>query len=221
MGEPQFMERKRSTALVLAVLTLLVLLGIAARGIAQQSTAGQAAARNTTSTNARTSATRYKVPDNPSAHPAPEQPIPYSHKQHLAFGLKCQECHTNPEPGRLMTFPDTAKCMQCHVTIAKDKPSIQKIAQYSASNQQIPWVRVYKVIPGVTWTHRAHLAAGVKCETCHGDVSQISAMSEVTSVVTMYSCLSCHEINHAKTTCETCHVRPSFEHRSVADVHKN
>jgi Cytochrome c7 and related cytochrome c len=221
MGEPQFMERKRSTALVLAVLTLLVLLGIAARGTAQQSTAGQPAARKTTSTNARTSATRYKVPDNPSPHPAPEQPIPYSHKQHLAFGLKCQECHTNPEPGKLMTFPDTAKCMQCHVTIGKDKPSIQKIAQYAASNQQIPWVRVYKVIPGVDWTHRAHLSAGVKCETCHGDVSQISAMSEVTSVVTMYSCLSCHEMNHAKTACETCHARPSFEHSSAADVSKN
>jgi hypothetical protein len=111
--------------------------------------------------------------------------------------------------------------MQCHVTIAKDKPSIQKIAQHAASNQPIPWVRVYKVIPGVNWTHRAHLSAGVKCETCHGDVSQISAMSEVTSVVTMYSCLTCHEMNHAKATCETCHARASFERPSVADVRKN
>jgi len=214
------MERKRSTALMLVALTLLALLGIATRGTARQSPAGQEPTHKTTSASARMSS-KHIVPDNPSPHPAPEQPIPYSHKQHLAFGLKCQECHTNPEPGKLMTFPDTAKCMQCHVTIAKDKPSIQKIAQYAASNQQIPWVRVYKVIPGVNWTHRAHLAAGVKCETCHGDVSQISAMSEVTSVVTMYSCLNCHEMNHAKTTCETCHVRPSFEHRSAADVRKN
>ena len=122
------MERKRSTALVLAALTLLVLLCIASRDVAQQSSAGQPAVHKTTTVNARTSATKYKVPDNPSPHPPPEQPIPYSHKQHLAFGLKCQECHTNPEPGKLMTFPDTAKCMQCHVTIGKDKPSIQKIA---------------------------------------------------------------------------------------------
>lgn len=220
MGASRFMERKRSTALELVASTLLILLGIATRGFAQQSSAGQPPAHKTTIANAH-AAVRHLVPDNPSPHPAPEQPIPYSHKQHLAFGLKCQECHTNPGPGKLMTFPDTAKCMQCHVTIGKDKPSIQKIAQYAASNQQIPWVRVYKVIPGVTWTHRAHLSAGVKCETCHGDVSQISAMSEVTSVVTMYSCLSCHEMNHAKTTCETCHSRPSFEHTSVADVRKN
>jgi hypothetical protein len=213
--ESKFMARMRSTTLVLVALTLL---GIATRGIAQQLLAGQPATK--TSASVHTSA-KHMVPDNPSPHPAPEQPIPYSHKQHLAFGLKCQECHTNPEPGRLMIFPDTAKCMQCHVTIGKDKPSIQKIAQYAASNQQIPWVRVYKVIPGVNWTHRAHLSAGVKCETCHGDVSQISAMSEVTSVVTMYSCLSCHEMNHAKTTCETCHSRPSFGHFSAADVRKN
>jgi hypothetical protein len=217
--ESKFMERTRSTALLLVGLTLLALLGIATRGTAQQSLAAQSPSHKTTAT-ALTSA-KHMVPDNPSPHPAPEQPIPYSHKQHLGFGLKCQECHTNPEPGKLMTFPDTAKCMQCHVTIAKDKPSIQKIAQYAASKQQIPWVRVYKVIPGVTWTHRAHLSAGVKCETCHGDVSQISAMSEVTSVVTMYSCLSCHEMNHAKTTCETCHARPSFEHSSAAELRKN
>lgn len=215
------MQRKRSIALVLVALTLLAMLCIATRGIAQQSSEGQPSTHKTTSARAHASAKKYMVPDNPSPHPAPEQPIPYSHKQHLAFGLKCQECHTNPEPGRLMTFPDTAKCMQCHVTIAKGKPSIQNIAQYAASNQPIPWVRVYKVIAGVNWTHRAHLVAGVKCETCHGDVSQISAMSEVTSVVTMYSCLNCHEMSHAKTTCETCHVRPSFEHRSAADVRKN
>ena len=217
------MERKRSTALVIVALTMmLALLCIATRGIAQQESPAVQPAHKTASASAHASASAKRiVPDNPSPHPAPEQPIPYSHKQHLAFGLKCQECHINPEPGKLMTFPEAAKCMQCHVTIAKDKPSIQKIAQYAASNQQIPWVRVYKVIPGVNWTHRAHLAAGVKCETCHGNVSQISAMSEVTSVVTMYSCLNCHEMNRAKTTCETCHAQPSFEHSSVADVRKN
>jgi hypothetical protein len=153
------------------------------------------------------SSAKKMVLDNPSPHPAPEQPIPYSHKQHLAFGLKCQECHTNPEPGKLMTFPPTSKCMQCHVTIGKDKPSIEKLASFSTSNEPIPWVRVYKVLPGVEWTHRAHLAAGVKCETCHGRVAEMAVMSEVTSVSTMYSCLNCHEMNHAKSSCDTCHRR--------------
>jgi hypothetical protein len=95
--------------------------------------------------------------------------------------------------------------MQCHVTIAKDKPAIQKLAGFAKSRQPIPWVRVYKVLPGVAWNHRAHLEAGIKCEVCHGQVAQMEQMSEVTSVVTMYSCLHCHEMNNAKTACVTCH----------------
>lgn len=145
------------------------------------------------------------VPDNPSEHTPPAQPIEYSHKKHLAFGLECKKCHTNPEPGKLMTFPATSICMGCHVTIAKDKPSIQKLAEYAKSKQAIPWVRVYTVLPGVAWNHRAHLEAGVKCETCHGQVREMDAISEVTSVTTMYSCLHCHEMNHAKSACDACH----------------
>ena len=145
------------------------------------------------------------VPDNPSVHPAPAQPIPYSHKKHLALGLNCKDCHTNPEPGNLMTFPATDKCMQCHVAVAKDKPGIQKLAEYAKSKQPIPWVRVYRVLPGVAWSHRPHLQASVNCETCHGQVRELDQMSEVTSVTTMYVCLNCHEGNHAKTACTTCH----------------
>jgi hypothetical protein len=151
------------------------------------------------------SRTTKMVPDNPSPHAAPEQPLPYSHKKHLALGLDCKTCHTNPEGSKLMTFPDTAKCMQCHVTIGKDKPAIQKLAQYAKSKQAIPWVRVYTVLPGVAWSHRPHLQANVACETCHGLVREMDQVSEVTSVTTMYSCLSCHEMNHAKSSCDTCH----------------
>ncbi len=121
-------------------------------------------------------AAKQMVPDNPSEHAPPMQPIAYSHKKHLAFGLECKKCHTNPEPGRLMTFPATNTCMECHVTIAKDKPSIQKLAGYAKAKQAV-----------------------------HGQVREMEAMSEVTSVTTMYSCLNCHEMNHAKTACDTCH----------------
>jgi len=34
-----------------------------------------------------------------------------------------------------------------------------------------------------------------------GAVAEMATMSEVTSVTTMYSCLSCHEMNHAKASC--------------------
>ena len=156
-------------------------------------------------TAAPASAAKLSVPANLAPHPAPAQPIPYSHKQHLAFSLQCKDCHTNPEPGNLMTFPATTKCMQCHQTIAKSKPSIQKLAQFAKSQQPIPWVRVYTVLSGIIWTHRPHVVAGVSCETCHGQVRELDAMAEVASVVTMYGCLNCHQQTQAKTACETCH----------------
>jgi hypothetical protein len=153
--------------------------------------------------------TKPLVPANPSPHPAPAQPIPYSHKTHLALGLVCKTCHVNPDPGALMTFPATSKCMQCHAGIATDKPSIQKLTEYSKSDAPIPWARVYIVLKGVNWNHRSHLQAGVKCEICHGQVSEMATMSEATSVTTMAVCLGCHKARKAPTACNTCHSWPS------------
>lgn len=152
---------------------------------------------------------KQEVPDNPLQPSAPTQPLPYSHKTHLALGLQCQTCHSNPEPGRLMTFPATSTCMACHTTIAKDKPSIQKLATFAKSGEQIPWVRVYVVLQGVNWTHRKHLEAGMKCEMCHGQVAQLQAMAEITSVTTMVNCLNCHQAHNASTACQTCHSWPA------------
>lgn len=164
------------------------------------------------STSARqTPATAYNktdVPDNPSEHTAPVQPIPYSHKTHLAFGLECKTCHRNPEPGNLMTFPATSTCMSCHSTVATEKTSIQKLASFAKSGQPIPWVRVYTVTRGVNWTHRKHLDAGINCETCHGQVAELAAMSQVTSVTSMGVCINCHKLHNAPTVCQTCHSWP-------------
>jgi len=90
-----------------------------------------------------------RVPDNPLHPAAPTQPLPYSHKTHLALKIGCQFCHTNPDPGTLMTYPATATCMTCHQSVATDSPAIKKLAEYDSTHQAIPWVRVYKVLPGV------------------------------------------------------------------------
>ena len=143
----------RTAALFVAVAVLL-LAGFAARAQQAQQRAQPAG---------------QEIRDNIAPHPAPEQPIPFSHKLHIAQGLRCQTCHTNPDPGSEMTFPATSTCMMCHTSVAKDRPAIMKLADFEKSNQAIPWVRVYQVTPGVTWTHRAHLQAGMRCTMCHGD----------------------------------------------------
>jgi hypothetical protein len=151
---------------------------------------------------------KQEVPNNPLKPAAPAQPIPCSHKTHLALGLQCLGCHTNPDPGNQMAFPATSMCMTCHATVAKNKPAIRKLSEFAKSQKPIPWVRVYVVLSGVQWTHSAHLKAGMKCETCHGDVAQMDAMAETTSVTTMAVCINCHEMKKAKSTCNTCHLWP-------------
>ena len=135
----------------------------------------------------------------------PVQPIPYSHKKHLAFGLACQDCHPNPEPGDRMTLPPAAKCLSCHATVAKEKPAIQKLSEFAKSNQPIPWVRVYVVSSWVYWNHRSHLEAKMTCEACHGRVEQMEIMAKTTNVTTMAGCIDCHRKNDATTGCRFCH----------------
>lgn len=157
---------------------------------------------------ARAQEAKQQVRDNVAPHPAPEQPIPYSHKTHLALGLKCQNCHTNPDPGNIMTFPATAKCMQCHTDVAKDRPAIQKLAEFAKSGQPIPWVRVYQLTPGVNWSHRTHLQAGMQCIMCHGQVAELNAMAQTTAITSMATCIACHQSHNAPTVCHTCHSWP-------------
>ena len=108
-----------------------------------------------------------------------------------------------------MTFPATSTCMSCHAAVAKNKPAIQKLAAFAKSQQDVPWGRVYTVLPGVSWTHRKHLDAGMKCETCHGQVAEMEAMSEAMSVTTMGVWIRCHAANNAPTVCQTCHAWPA------------
>lgn len=149
------------------------------------------------------------VAANPAPHEAPTQPLPFSHRTHLAVGQRCQTCHTAPGDGRQMTFPATATCMTCHRTIASGRPAVRKLAEFAASGQAVPWVRVYQVLPGVTWSHRPHVAAGVECETCHGAVRDMAVMSKTTAVTGMASCVSCHQARQAATACATCHPWPA------------
>lgn len=146
-----------------------------------------------------------KAPNPPAAKPPMRQPIPFSHKQHIGFDMKCAECHPNPDPGDRMTLPATEKCMECHRTLAKDKPPIQKLAEFAKVKEPVPWARVYVVSAWVFWNHRSHLEAGMNCESCHGDVTKMDVIVAVTNVTTMAGCVDCHKKNDASTGCQFCH----------------
>jgi hypothetical protein len=108
-----------------------------------------------------------------------------------------------------MTFPAASTCMNCHTAVLIERPAIKKLAAYANSKRPIPWVRVYQVLPGVAWTHRKHVGAGVQCETCHGAVGGLEAMSETTAVTAMASCISCHQARSVSAACTVCHAWPA------------
>ncbi|MBI3471917.1 MAG: cytochrome c3 family protein [Candidatus Solibacter usitatus] len=135
----------------------------------------------------------------------PTQPIPYSHKQHLALGLKCKDCHTQPDPGELMTLPATSRCMACHAGVKKDSPAIQKLAAFDRDKRPVPWVRVYQIPSYVFFSHQAHLESGTAtCETCHGKVAERDLLAKEGDV-SMGGCMSCHRANKASLDCTFCH----------------
>jgi hypothetical protein len=134
-----------------------------------------------------------------------EQPLPFRHKQHSALGLKCTDCHAGNDAGDHLGFPAATKCMDCHKFIAKEKPSIQKLAEYSKSKDPIPWVRVNAVAAYVYWSHKDHRDAGFDCKTCHGDVAGMDVMAKSTDVTSMQACMTCHKANKASIGCAFCH----------------
>jgi mono/diheme cytochrome c family protein len=148
------------------------------------------------------------IATNIAPHPPLNQPIPFSHQTHVGFALECRTCHVNSEISSDMSLPPASTCMTCHATVDKDQPEIKKLAEFAASNQPVPWTRVYPLLSGVTFNHGAHLGAGMQCTTCHGPVADQSAMSEITAVTSMATCISCHQIQKASTECETCHAWP-------------
>jgi Cytochrome c7 and related cytochrome c/Class III cytochrome C family len=137
--------------------------------------------------------------------PGPVQPIPYSHKQHLALGLQCKECHQTADSSDEMVLPETAKCMACHRTIKKDSPSIQKLAEFNKEDQPVPWIRIYKLPDFVDFSHQVHLTrAKATCETCHGPVRERDVIARE-SDISMAGCMQCHRANNASTSCDYCH----------------
>jgi len=157
-------------------------------------------------TTAHSSATS-AVTDFLDVHPEhPAQPIAYTHKVHLANGLKCEDCHVGVDQGPDARIPGVAFCMTCHQAIDTDNPEIRKIAAYAARGEEIPWVRVYNYSPSahVKFNHAPHIRAGVQCASCHGDMTtQTTAERKVN--LNMGYCVQCHREKQVSVDCELCH----------------
>jgi hypothetical protein len=142
--------------------------------------------------------------------PTPVQPIGYTHTVHVnKVKMECVQCHVGVDKGPVASIPGVKTCMGCHEfmeDLAKEKPEVQKILDYSKRNEEIPWQRVYgwPEESHVRFNHAPHIRSKVDCATCHGDVPSMTVATRVMSH-SMGFCVSCHEQRKASNDCLTCH----------------
>jgi hypothetical protein len=140
---------------------------------------------------------------------SPSQPIQVPHSTHVGIGANCLYCHPGATSGPVASLPSSSKCWGCHQQISAERPELAKLKSFVDNNQSIPWVPVAIQPDFVHFNHRPHVAAGVACETCHGDVSKMTVAVQP-FVQNMGWCLECHKRMRPQeytrlADCATCH----------------
>jgi hypothetical protein len=157
----------------------------------------------------------------------PAQPVEYSHRLHAGeLQIPCLYCHSGAEKSRHAGIPAANVCMNCHKVVtaplgavrAEDElaakegrairkvvsPELAKLLHAVGTNAPIAWTKVHNLPDFVYFNHRAHVAAGVACQQCHGPVQTMERVRQV-STLNMGWCVNCHRGARASTDCATCH----------------
>ena len=141
--------------------------------------------------------------------PAVTQPIAFNHKLHTQkVGLACNNCHTLYETQAASGRPSIDTCMMCHIAVQKEGSlEEEKIRQFKADGQDIPWERIYVAPDNVFYSHRRHVVvAGIDCDTCHGPMGeQEKPPRRPLKKIRMEICIDCHVQRGASTDCLSCH----------------
>jgi hypothetical protein len=121
-----------------------------------------------------------------------DQPVPFSHQHHVGgLGLDCRYCHSGVEASAVAGVPPTHTCMTCHSQLYTQAAMLAPVRESLADGRPIHWNKVNKLPDYVYFDHSIHVAKGVGCTTCHGDVAQMPLMRQA-ETLTMSWCLDCH-----------------------------
>src|ERR1700723_3266469 len=121
-----------------------------------------------------------------------QQPVPFSHRHHAGeLRIDCRYCHTSVEKSSFAGVPPTETCMTCHSQIWTNAAMLEPVRQSLASGAPIHWRRVNQLPDYVYFDHSVHIAKGVGCTPCHGDVEHMPLMRQA-APLTMEWCLDCH-----------------------------
>ncbi len=130
--------------------------------------------------------------------------IEFSHRRHAAFKLTCAHCHAGALKGERAGFPAASVCLECHSAIEGKSAALETVRGWSKDAKPFPVHHVYTLPDFVFFSHATHTGAGVKCDTCHGNVAASDTITKVADMRMMW-CVNCHKASKATTTCTVCH----------------
>lgn len=170
----------------------------------------------------------FRLPGNHQGY-EPVQPVAYSHRLHAGeLQIDCLYCHSGAETSKHAGIPAANVCMNCHKTVTatlgavraedalatKEKrtprqivsPELQKLFDSVRAGKPMSWTKVHNLPDYVYFDHRAHVGAGVTCQTCHGPVETMERVRQA-NTLGMGWCVDCHrQKNVARLLdCATCH----------------
>lgn len=120
------------------------------------------------------------------------QPVPFSHQHHVrGLGIDCRYCHTSVETSSFAGIPPTETCMNCHRQIWTNADMLEPVRASYRDNVPLQWTRIHDLPDFVYFNHSIHVAKGIGCVSCHGQVNRMPLMFQEASLQ-MEWCLSCH-----------------------------
>jgi Cytochrome c7 and related cytochrome c len=136
--------------------------------------------------------TYVRTPYNTNQFETYDQPVEFDHRHHVRDdGIQCVYCHSSVERSPNAGVPTTGVCMGCHTQIWNDSPLLEIVRRSYFSGRPINWKRVHDLPDFVYFDHSVHIARGVPCKRCHGEVEQMPHTMQV-QPLTMNWCVDCH-----------------------------
>ncbi len=154
----------------------------------------------------------------------------FFHDKHLAEEIDCTTCHDSAEESVASSdvlvpvgFEGEDICTNCHdfdegaggeppaacTTCHFDqyKPTFaagaSKTDSTKATNKPST---MYIPVPNLKMNHKVHIAKGIECSRCHGEMTTLQVATRDNALPLMNTCLECHDGKQAPSECRTCHL---------------
>jgi len=120
------------------------------------------------------------------------QPVAFSHAHHAGqLGIDCRYCHDTVEKSHFAGIPPTKTCINCHQQMWTGADMLEPVRESWRTDTPIVWNRVHNVPHYAYFNDSIHVAKGVGCQSCHGQVDQMNLTYQAKTLL-MEWCISCH-----------------------------